>query len=297
MARYPALNLLHTFTVAAKHLNVTRAAEELCLSQAAVSQQLRLLETQLEVSLFERTNRGLVLTPVGQQYLLSIKEPLNDIHQASLALMPEEKILRIVVDSAFAHTWLVKRLGDFRKRHTEFEIELTLTASLEVMTGKSLSNNADICVVYGQPPWPGYQAQSLITFREFPVCSPALLKRTKKSKKIELNDFTLIHERDHSGWKRWIEQTGMRNVDITQGPIVHDSLTCLRMAIEGQGMAIGDNLTCADFIKEGALVKPFTQEISIPESFCCLIKNEKLKYKAIELFQKWIIGELHKNKI
>jgi LysR family glycine cleavage system transcriptional activator len=291
MTRFPSLDALRTFMLAATYLNVSRTAEELCLTQSAVSRQLKQLEAQLGVQLFHRTNRGLALTDSGQNYLLQIHKPLQQIQRATAELLPSASTLSLFVDGAFAHTWLVKRLPQFRAQYPDIELELKLGASMFTLSGSQLGNSSDVQIIFGSPPWPGFHAQPLLRMEEFPVCSPALLNGSVALKSpADLRNHTLIHEGDRSTWRRWLASADALAYESPRATTAHDSLTCLSMAIDGQGIAIGDPLTCADYLAAGLLVQPFEHQVVLAETFCLVVADSQRSTPSVQVFCQWLQG-------
>jgi LysR family glycine cleavage system transcriptional activator len=289
MTRFPSLDLLRTFSLAASYLNISRTADELCLTQSAVSRQLKLLEEQLQAQLFIRTNRGLSLTDVGQQLFRQIQPIMAQIVQAIGTVMPAQKKLVLSVDAAFAHNWLMKRLPLFRELNPGIELELILTQAFAVQTGCQLLAGCDAYIVFGQPPWPGFRAEALLTLYEFPVCSPALLQGgTAMKEPRDLLKQNLIHEVDRTTWRTWLDAAGAGGEEGLFATVVHDSLICVSLAVDGQGIAIGDNLVCADYLASGALVRPFAQQVRLEETFYLALGEEKLNANINQAFRSWL---------
>jgi LysR family glycine cleavage system transcriptional activator len=290
----PPLKLLHTFDAAARHLSVTRAAKELNLTQAAVSRQIKQLEDTLQLTLFERNRRGLEFSDAGQRYFDDISSALAIIGKATAALRPYEGVrtqrLVLAVDAAFNARWLAPRLGTFCERHKDIEIEIMVTKAMSD-NSVNLLQGVDAQVAYGKGPWPGYDAERLLVFEEFPVCSPALVERlglkNKTLKTSILSTATLIHEGDHAPWRHWIEFARLKT-PYNRGPIIHDSMSCLAMASSGAGFAIGDNLTCRDELNAGTLVKPFSQTRAMETSFYLLNARTKPATRALQTFAQWM---------
>jgi LysR family glycine cleavage system transcriptional activator len=290
MTRFPSLDLLRTFILAATHLNVSRAAESLHLTQSAVSRQLKLLEDQLGVVLFARTNRGLTLTQAGQDYFAKIHEPMARIQHATEALTPARTALILGVDGAFARTWLVKRLADFRRLNPDIELDLRLGPSMASVTGANLPSGCDLHIVFGSPPWPGHRAEPLLVLEEFPVCSPGLIAATPLTSPEDLAGQTLIHEGNRVAWRHWLARTGAPDMEGARATIADDSLTCLSMAIEGQGIAIGDNLTCADYLDSGTLVAPFAARVTLKQTFHLAVLESRAEAPSVRRFCAWLKG-------
>jgi LysR family transcriptional regulator, glycine cleavage system transcriptional activator len=289
MTRFPSLDDLHAFVLAAQFLSVSRTASALSLTQSAVSRKLKALEEQLNVQLFTRTNRGLALTDEGRQYLSKIEGPIEQIRRATGGLLPRQNSLVVGVDGAFARTWLVKRLTSFRLHHPEIDLELRLGASMDSMTGRALPEGLNAAIVLGRPPWPGYLARSLFALEEFPVCSPDLLARAPLRSPSDLLAHSIIHEGDRAAWRRWLAHVG--SPEISGGGItVDDSLACLTMAVEGQGIAIGDNLTCTDYLAEGVLIRPFDDAVTLDDSFHLVIAESNSHSAQVAAFSTWLAG-------
>jgi LysR family transcriptional regulator, glycine cleavage system transcriptional activator len=293
MKNLPPINQLRAFSAAVRYGSVTAAAKAVHLTQAAVSRQITQLEEQLQVSLFLRSSDGLELTEVGAGYYRQVEQALELLEQAGEDLKPIGEITRqrivISVDGAFGAIWLAPRLGKFLTGHPTIDLEVTVGKSLADNTGKNLVA-ADVLIVYGQPPWPRYQAEKLIDFIEFPVCSPEYAQQIKSID--DLNNATLIHEADHTGWARWLQDDGAQSIDCHHGPIIYDSISCLTMAVNGAGVAIGDCVTCADWLREGRLVKPFKRELDLLESFYLLTPEVAVDLPAIQTFRRWLQAEI-----
>ncbi|MGY4532355.1 LysR family glycine cleavage system transcriptional activator [Pseudomonas sp. TE3786] len=291
MNRFPSLDALRTFMLAATYLNVSRTAEELCLTQSAVSRQLKQLEAQLGVQLFHRTNRGLALSDNGHRYLQQIHKPMQQIQRATAELLPSARTLALFVDGAFAHTWLVKRLPQFRAQYPDIELELKLGASMFSLTGSQLGAGVEVQIIFGSPPWPGFTAQPLLRMEEFPVCSPALLSGpVALDTPADLLHHTLIHEGDRSTWRRWLASANALAYESSRATTAHDSLTCLSMAIDGQGIAIGDPLTCADYLAAGLLVRPFDHTVPLSETFYLVVADDQRSSPSVQMFCHWLQG-------
>ncbi len=171
--RLPPLNALRAFEAAARHLSFTKAAEELFVTQAAISHQVKALEAALDLQLFRRLNRRLMLTDAGQLYLPTLTEAFDAIDTATARLRADENAGRLVVSVAnsLAAKWLLPRLPRFRERHPEIEVEISAADRL-VDFGR---DNVDMAIRYGLGRYPGLRVDPLMKDTNFPVCSPGLL--------------------------------------------------------------------------------------------------------------------------
>ncbi|MCH8926145.1 MAG: LysR family transcriptional regulator, partial [Proteobacteria bacterium] len=191
--RLPPLNALRAFEAAARHLSFTKAAEELYVTQAAISHQVKALEAALDLQLFRRLNRRLMLTDAGQLYLPALTEAFDAIDTASARLRADENAGRLVVSVAnsLAAKWLLPRLPRFRDRHPEIEVEISAADRL-VDFGR---DNVDMALRYGLGNYPGLRVDPLMKDTNFPVCSPELLAGPiSLSEPGDLRRHNLLHD-------------------------------------------------------------------------------------------------------
>src|SRR5579875_2733793 len=177
MALLPSLNGLRAFEAAARHLSFTRAAAELNVTQTAISHQIRRLEEQLGVVLFERGHRALTLTREAEAYLPAVRAAFEDLRQATARLRQRgrDDVLTVSTTASLAAKWLVTRVAAFQDAHPGIEVRITTSAHLVDFRREQV----DMAVRYGRGHWPGLRAQWLMAEEMFPVCSPALLHAEK----------------------------------------------------------------------------------------------------------------------
>src|SRR5512140_2532888 len=206
--RLPPLNALKAFEAAARHESFTRAAEELCVTQGAVSHQVKALEAELAVKLFNRERQRLLITEAGRDYLAVIRDALDRIAAGTERLVQRQSagVLTVSTSPDFAAKWLVHRLGHFAEAHSD--IDLRVSASLHHVD--FAREEVDLAVRHGEGDWPGLDAVLLSTEQLFPVCSPKLLTGRRGPLKLaDLLKFPLIHTGDRSLWTRWLEAAGL----------------------------------------------------------------------------------------
>jgi LysR family glycine cleavage system transcriptional activator len=197
--RLPPLNALKAFEAAARHLSFTRAAEELFVTQAAISHQIKALEEYLGIKLFRRKNRSLLLTEEGQSYFLDIKDIFASISEATDKLLARSAkgALTVSLQPSFAIQWLVPRLVKFSERHPDIDVRIKAVD----MDEGSLTDDVDVAIYYGRGNWPGLRSDKLHTEYLIPVCSPLLLTGPKPLRTPDdLTRHTLLHDtsrRDH----------------------------------------------------------------------------------------------------
>ncbi|MHA1152834.1 MAG: transcriptional regulator GcvA [Alphaproteobacteria bacterium] len=292
--RLPPLNALRAFEAAARHLSFTKAAEELFVTQAAISHQVKALETALDLQLFRRLNRRLMLTDAGQLYLPALTEAFDAIDTATSRLRADENAGRLVVSVAnsLAAKWLLPRLPRFRERHPEIEVEISAADRL-VDFGR---DNVDMAIRYGLGRYPGLRVDPLMEDTNFPVCSPALLAGPiPLSQPADLSRHSLLHDdvttSDAPDWRKWLAAVGVSGAWTDRGQRYSHSSLVLQAAIDGQGVALGRSTLVALDLEAGRLVQPFGP--ALPSSYACFVVSppataERPKIKA---FREWLLDE------
>ena len=216
--RLPALSALRTFEAAARHLSFTRAADELHVTQAAVSHQIKALETDLGVSLFRRLNRRLLLTEEGQLLMPSVRRAFDEL-TAGVERVRERccgGALTISTTPSVAANWLASRLGRFQALRPEFEIRLMATPRLIDFAREGV----DCGIRYGFGNWPDLLAERLFSATLTPVCSPRLLEGPEPLRApADLARHTLLHAFDDmDDWRLWLRAAGVPEIDPVRGP-------------------------------------------------------------------------------
>lgn len=246
--RMPNLNALRMFDAAARHLNFRLAAEELNLTQGAVAQQVRRLETDLGQRLFERKARGLALTETGRAYHGPVRRALAMIEEATQKLRPASTRITISVTPSFASKWLVPRLRGFTQSYPD--IDLQTVASERLADFKS--DSIDIAVRQGRPPFErGLTGVLLAPLDLCAVCSPDTAKQTGLVEHVA--DFATLRlvQDSHAYWETLLSDAGVQ----AQHRIMQLNQTALAMdaAANGQGIALAPRLLLEDEILKGSL--------------------------------------------
>ena len=288
--RLPPMNTLRAFEAAARLLSFTLAAEELHVTQAAVSHQIKTLEQALGVRLFRRLNRAIRLTEEGQQFVSEVRKALSHLATAveKLAAPDAGGPLTVSVLPSFASKWLVPRLGRFGERHPQIDVRIEAT---NVLTDFQ-RDDVDMVVRYGMGNYEGLVSVRLMTEDIFPVCSPALLQGPKALRCPEdLRHHTLLHDDAHVDWAMWLLASGVKGVDPRQGPYLTDSALVIQAAVEGQGVALARGALAAGDIAAGRLVKPF--DIAIPTEYAYYIASPKATsgHPKVAAFREWLLEE------
>jgi LysR family glycine cleavage system transcriptional activator len=293
--RLPPLNALRAFEAAARHLSFTKAAEELFVTQAAVSHQIKALEAALDVQLFRRFNRRLMLTDAGQAYLPPLREALDGIAAATDRLRAAEQTgsLKVSVLPSFAAKWLLPRLSRFRDRHPDIDVLVSASNALVDFAREEV----DIAIRYGFGSYPGLQVDFLMGDRIFPVCSPRLLESGPPLQvPSDLRHHTLLHDADalateSESWRIWLEAAGISGVDPSRGPGFSDSSMLLQAAIDGQGVALGRWALAALDLDAGRLVQPFGPSIPSNLNYFVVTPRAAGVRPKVHLFHDWLLEE------
>ena len=288
--RLPPLNSLRVFEAAARHLSFTRAAEELFVTQAAVSHQIKALEEFLGLKLFRRRNRSLLLTEEGQSYFLDIKEIFSSLSEATDKVLERSAkgALTISLPPSFAIQWLVPRLSDFNNQEPDIDVRIKAVD----MDEGSLTEDVDVAIYYGRGNWPGLRVELLYQEQLLPLCSPQVLLNEKPSATIDdLRFHTLLHDTSRKDWKLFVKQFELAGMNVNQGPIFSHSTMVLQAAAHGQGIALGNNVLAQPELDAGRLVAPFEEVLISKNAFYLVCSEKQADTGRIATFREWILSK------
>lgn len=294
MARgLPPLNALAVFEAAARHMSFTCAAEELCVTQAAVSHQIKTLEDRLGITLFHRLGRGqgLVLTEAGRAYLPLVSAALDTIRAATRAVVESRRTraLNIATLDSFGEMWLLPRLGRFMRAHPDIEVRIT---SSGLNDDSIASGEVDLEIRYGDGAWPDMEVTRLLTEPLFPVCAPALITGEHPLAAPEdLRHHTLLHETMAVGWADWLRSAGAQHVGAGRGPRFNHANLATQAAINGDGVALGRGALVLDALRHGTLVRPFEHLLPSPFAYYFLTSRARAADRTIAEFRSWLIEQ------
>lgn len=245
------MHALEAFEVAARHLSFLKAADELCVSQSAVSHRIRQLEDDLGVRLFLRINRHIVLTPTGETYLAAIRRVLADLEGATRSIARGvRRTLKVSVAPAIGSKWLVGRLTDFQRLHPDID----LVVSVSIQTAVIKSGEVDVGIRYGHGQWPGLSACKLFDEVLVAVCQPAYARRIGGlTRPADLAQATLLRH-PSLPWKPWLEAAGLDWPEPAGGVLFDDALMMIEAAATGGGVAICPRRFVAPYLEAGSLV-------------------------------------------
>ncbi|MEM6623679.1 MAG: transcriptional regulator GcvA [Pseudomonadota bacterium] len=291
----PPLNALRAFEAAARHLSFTKAAEELHVTPAAISHQVKALEAQLGLALFQRLTRALRLTEAGRAALPLVSHGFDLLAQGvDLARRQNRQdYLTVSVSPSFGAMWLVPRLERFRQAHPAIELRLDGTdRRVDVQSGE-----ADVAIRYGPGGYQGVQVDRLFGQMNTPVCSPALLAGPHPLNALDdLRHHTLLHidwKDAEASWRMWLLAAGLDGVDPTRGPRFSQESMAIQAALDGQGVALVGEALAGDHLRAGRLVRPFGAKLSTPLSFAyyLLTPHEGAANPQISAFRAWLLAE------
>jgi len=286
--RLPPLNALRAFEAAARHLSFTKAAEELFVTQAAVSHQVKALEAWLGQSLFMRKSRALYLTEAGQTYLGPLGHAFDEIDTATarLSALDSSGTLTVSVLPSIAAKWLVPRMRGFRERYPEIDVRLSPSTHLTDFSREAV----DVVLRYGRGDWPGMRADQFLAEDIFPVCSPELLHGAHPLlEPKDLKYHTLLHDDYFEDWTRWMLAAGVTDIDSEHGPVYEDSANLLQAAIAGEGVALGRSALAADDLAAGRLVKAFDISLPVEYAYYVVAPEASADRPKVADFREWVI--------
>jgi len=292
--KLPPLNWIRAFEASARHLSFTHAANELNLTQAAISQQVKGLETQLGTPLFKRLPRGLELTDAGAAYLPAVHESIERLSVATEEVFGQGRtqLLTVRVNMVFFMNWLAPRLHRFRALHPDINLRF---ASNIWVDEQEKTVESDMEIRYGRGKWRMLQSDRLTHDSLIPVCSPAYLEAedTPLKRPEDLVHHTLLHVIGYEeGWGHWLKQTGYEHLSVSQGFQLDTLITALELAALGQGVALGRTSLVSDMIEAGKLVAPFEQVVETEEAFHLVYPPHQLSHPHADAFRNWILAEV-----
>jgi len=288
--RRPPLNALPSFEAAARHLSISKAADELRVTHGAVSRAVSNLEDHLGVQLMIRATRSVRLTPIGASYAAEIRDVLERLAAAtSAATTQSSRILSVSTIDSFAAKWLMPRLPRFRRAHGDIDVRVATSERL----ANFVSDGIDIAIRCGGGKYPGLSTELLMNEDHFPVCSPKLLKDLHPLRTpADLARHTLLHDVFTVDWAMWLHSAGINNVDPQRGPTFLSSDHAILAAVQGEGVALGRSALIADDLAAGRLVRLF--ELSLPAGFAyyMVYPPRALLRPNVKAFRDWLMAEI-----
>ena len=288
--RLPNLNGLKAFEAAARHESFTKAVEELCVTQGAVSHQVKALEAELGLKFFNREPKQLVITEAGRGYLEVVRDALDRIASGTDRLLQRQSsgVLTVSTSPNFASKWLVHRLGRFAEAHPSIDLRVSATLQHVDFTREDI----DIAVRHGDGSDLGLDITRLYTEELLPVCSPALLRGPHPLRQpADLAHHTLLHMDHRQDWSKWLDAAGVTNVDLSRGPVFNQASIGIDAAVDGQGVALARTGLAAHDLITGRLVRPFELALPVSYAYWIVCPRATANLPKITTFRDWLLAE------
>ncbi|HXP76243.1 MAG TPA: transcriptional regulator GcvA [Stellaceae bacterium] len=287
------LNGLKAFEAAARHLSFTRAADELHVTQAAVSHQVKTLELRLGVKLFRRLPKSLRLTDEGQALLPELRDAFERMARAIHRVTSAQGASALSVSTlmTFALTWLVGRLPRFQARHPEIEVRLNTTGRMVDFAREDV----DVAVRYGDGNWPGLHVEKMFEDELTPLCGRAYKDRLcapEGLRDVPLMDASPPEPASVGEWRTWFKAAGIAHLPITRGAQFDSTKIAAQAAIDGMGVAIGSPYLFAEDIAAGRLFQPFPLTVRNGKAYWLVCGEGTAARPKIKSFRDWIFSEL-----
>lgn len=278
------LNAFRAFEASARHLSFTRAAIELCVTQAAVSHQVKLLEERLKVTLFKRLPRGLMITPKGEALLPVLRDSFD--RMAELLDRFEggqvREVLTVGAVGTFAVGWLLPRLPDLRDRHPFIDLRLSTNNNRVDMAAEGL----DFAIRFGDGAWHGIESVPLFEAPLTVLCVPEIAETLREP--VGVANHTLLRSYRADEWPRWFEAAGIAGpAPLLRGIVFDSSLAMMEAASQGSGVALAPPLMFARLLNNGTIRRPFAAEVSLGSYWLTRLKSRQ-PTPAMAAFQDWI---------
>ena len=289
----PSMTALQCFEAVARHMSFTLAAQDLFLTQGAISKQIAQLEAILFQPLFHRSPRGLSLTPAGKMYLSEVRTILNQVDASSRYVMGyghAAQTLSIAVQPTFGACWLIPRLRDFMQSHPDFQVVTRSDARpFDLMQAR-----IDISLFYGDGSLPGADCHRLFGAPVLAVCSPAYLRDVATDSLETLQTRTLIQCASRPEiWRDWFLHQGFEAINCYQGPRFDTFSMCLAAASEGIGIAIMPGMFARDALQAGALIQPWPYVQPSDGAYYVAHASQCAAEPKIRAFTDWVCAQAH----
>ncbi|MEG5267025.1 LysR substrate-binding domain-containing protein [Pseudomonas sp. JDS28PS106] len=288
--KLPSNAALMAFETAARHDSFARAADELALTEGAISRQIGRLETFLGVMLFERVGNRVRLLPNGERYAAQVRELLQRLDRESQYLMGQPSDganLDIAVSPTFALCWLIPRLSDFARQHPNICVNLSERTEPFVLAGSGF----DAAIHFEHPAWAGMHTHRLLNEVLIPVCHPALVDPGGQATTLDL--LPRLHRRQNpDAWERYAEQTGIVLSKAAMGARYDLHAMLIQAALAGLGVALVPRLYVETELDQGRLVAPWPQEKNVSKTFCLVLPEPlELSRAPLQTFAHWLCDQ------
>ena len=311
--RLPPLNALRAFEAAARHLSFAMAAQELHVTPAAVSHQVKGLEEFVGQQLFRRLSRGLELTRAGRAFMPKLREGFERFEEAldELHASEDSATLSVSVATSFATRWLAPRLHRFVSAHPELDVRINASTRLIDPKGDQLAarnavagppvEDADIVVRFGTGDYPGFRVDKLLPVAVTPMCSPRLLQGGQPLRgAADLKRHVLIHDNllyddGRPLWDAWFEAAGVPEADTSHGLRFSHAMLALEAAADGMGVALGMPVLAGSDLASGRLVAPLEFSLPLEFGYYIVSGSHTAEREDVAAFRNWLLAEAVRN--
>ena len=281
----PPLKALRAFESAARHQSFTKAAQELSLTQGAISYQIKQLEEKLNASLFHRNIRQVTLTKAGHKLFRVTHHIFKELQDEVAAISPSQSpmVLTIAVSTFFATRWLSNRLGGFLLRHPEVALRLQHSVNDPDFS----LDDVDLAIRWGRGDWPGIESELLFTSSMIALCSPLLIDGPNPIKTLDnLKQHVFLHDQPgNDAWREWLAKAGLKDLGEGSGPLITDPNVRIQSAIDGHGLVLANQLLHED-IEQNRLIAPFDIQLEGFGYYLLYTKTSERR-AAFTLFRQW----------
>lgn len=308
--RLPPLNALKALESAARHLSFKRAAQELNVTPAAISHQVKALEDYLGVALFRRVSRGLELTAAAHAALPKLSGGFDLLAEAVARMRPQPDSgqLTVSVAPSLAARWLMPRLHRFFAAQPDLDVRISARTRLlnkrgddnavERATVENWLEESDVAILYGHGDYPGYRVDKLVALTLAPICSPQLVHGENPLRRpADLQFQTLVHDDTGSRydgfafWDVWLEAAGVQGVDTNRGSHYSQPVLALEAASDALGVVATFPVLAAAELTVGRLIMPFELHVPLRSAYYLVCEESALRRSAVARFRDWLLAE------
>ncbi|HZY63081.1 MAG TPA: LysR family transcriptional regulator [Edaphobacter sp.] len=293
----PSIACLQAFESVARHGSITRAAQELNLTQSAVSRQIHQLESLLDVRLFERVRQRVIITDAGKLYLNDVSKAMGGLKDATSRVMAcggNPNLLNLAVLPTFATRWLMPRLNNFVQKHPG----VTINLATRLVPFDFEAEPFDAAIHYGSADWPGAISHHLMDEDTVPVCSPKFEAEQHIKKPSDLARTVLLHQTTRpAAWTEWFEMTKVKNAHALRGPRFEQFTMIAQAAVCDLGIALLPKFLIEEELASGKLVMLFDQALRSTNSYYLVVPESKASSQLTSSFTQWTVTQAKKSAI
>ncbi|MFU3178254.1 LysR substrate-binding domain-containing protein [Pseudomonas aeruginosa] len=294
--RLPSMTALQCFEAVARHLSFTRAAEELSLTQSAMSKQVAQLEEQLQHALFRRVRKRLQLTPAGELYLAEVRRILQQVELSTRFLLSyggETEVLRVATPPTFGARWLIPQLNGWRHRHPNIHLDLRQ----ELEPDDLRQGHCDLAFFFGPGTLPGAECIRLFGEQLVAVCAPSLLPAGGLDEPTQLAGLVLLQNASRAeAWHDWFASLERNCQGCYHGPRFDTFYMCIRAAQAGCGVALLPRFLVEEELAEGKLAIAWPHALPSQEAYYLAYPEHAAEVPKVRHFIEWMVKRLEQEQ-